>query len=125
MPDSKKKVLIVEDDPHIREVYLTKLAQEGFGAEEAFDGEDALNKLKHSKPDVVMLDLMLPGKDGFWLLSQMQSDPTLIDIPVVVLSNLGQDEDRERALKFGVKEYMVKAESPIVRVMNNVKKYLK
>lgn len=120
----KKKVLVVEDDPHISKVYLIKLEQEGIEPVHASDGEEAVAKLKSEKPDLVMLDLMLPKKDGFWVMEEMSKDSTLSNIPVVVLSNLGQEQDKDRAYQLGAKEYMVKADNPIKDVIDKVKKQM-
>src|SRR3989344_8563626 len=97
MAETKKKVLIIEDDPHISKVYVIKLGQEGFETEQAGDGEDGFKKITDGHPDLIMLDLMLPKKDGFWVMEEMSKTPAVSNIPVVVLSNLGQDQDRERA----------------------------
>jgi DNA-binding response OmpR family regulator len=123
MPD-KKKVLIIEDDPHISKVYVIKLGQEGFDAIQAMDGEEGLNKMAEVKPDLVMLDLMLPKKDGFWVMQEMSKKPEIANTPVVVLSNLGQEQDKERAYQLGAKDYMVKADNPIKEVIDRVKKLL-
>lgn len=125
MPEQvKKKILVVEDDPHISKVYLIKFNQEGLEAVHAGDGEEAIMKMKETKPDLVMLDLMLPRKDGFWVMEEMGKTPELAQIPVMVLSNLGQEQDKERAYGLGAKDYMVKADNPIKDIVDKVKKQL-
>ena len=119
-----KKVLVVEDDPHIAKVFMIKLKQEGVEVDFAGDGEVGLQKILDNKPDLVLLDLMMPKKDGFWVLGEIGKNPQLSTIPILVLSNLGQDQDRERALKLGAKEYIVKSDIPIKDVIERVKKYL-
>jgi DNA-binding response OmpR family regulator len=104
-----KKILIVEDDKFLRELMAQKLAKEGYDVIEAIDGEDALKSIKEEKPDLVLLDLILPGKDGFEVLAKVKEDAALSKIPIIVLSNLGQKEDVERALNLGATDYMVKA----------------
>lgn len=121
---TKKKVLIVEDDEPIARVYAIKLGQEGIDTPLAADGEDAFKKIQSEKPDLVLLDLMLPKKDGFWVLEEMGKIPTLKNIPVIVLSNLGQDKDKERALGLGAKDYLVKADISINDVIAKVNKML-
>lgn len=120
----KKKIMIVEDDEHISKVYEIKLAKEGFATSLAIDGEEAVAKIIAEKPDLVILDLMLPKKDGFGVLEDMKKVPELARIPVIVLSNLGQQSDQERALALGAKEYLVKVDNPIQGVIDRVKGYL-
>ncbi len=118
------KVLIIEDDEQISRVYGIKLNQEGIETVNAVDGEEGLNKIISEKPDLVLLDLMLPGKDGFWVLEEAGKRHMLGKIPVVVLSNLGQEADKERAFNLGVKDYLVKADTSIKEVVDKIKKYL-
>ncbi len=119
-----KKVLIIEDDEQISRVYGIKLKQEGIETINAADGEEGLKKIISDKPDAVLLDLMLPGKDGFWVLEELSKKPQLKNIPVIVLSNLGQKTDQERAMKLGAKDYLVKADVSIKEVVERIKKYL-
>lgn len=121
---NKKKVLVIEDDPHIGKVFMIKLKQEGLEPSVAQNGEEGFAKILEIKPDLVMLDLMLPKKDGFWVMDQMLKHPEVDQIPIIVLSNLGQDQDRERAASMGAKEYVVKSDMPIQDVIHLVKKYL-
>ena len=123
MPD-KKKVLVVEDDPHIGKVFLLKLAQEGYEAKIATDGEAGWQAIQDQKPNLVMLDLMLPKKDGFWVMEQIRTKPELAAIPVIVLTNLGQDQDRERAMGLGAKAYVIKSDTPIKDIIDGVKQHL-
>lgn len=104
-----KKILIVEDDRFLRELITQKLAKEGFDIIEAINGEEGIKKTKEEKPDLVLLDLILPGIDGFEVLSKIKEDVALAQIPVIVLSNLGQREDVERGLKLGAVDYLIKA----------------
>lgn len=119
-----KKVLIIEDDEQVARVYTIKLKQEGIETSVAVDGETGLEKIISEKPNLVLLDLMLPKKDGFWVLEEIVKKPELKKIPVVVLSNLGQEQDKEQALKLGVKDYLVKADISIKEVVEKIKKYL-
>lgn len=124
MDTNKKKVMIVEDDEHISKVYEIKLAKEGVETSLARDGEEAVVKITAEKPSVILLDLMLPKKDGFWVLEEIKKIPELSSIPVIVLSNLGQQSDQDRALALGANEYLVKVNYPIQEVVNKVKGYL-
>lgn len=119
-----KKILIVEDDEHISKVYEIKLAREGFATVLAHDGEEAVEKIVVEKPDLVLLDLMLPKKDGFGVLEDIKKNPNLANIPVIVLSNLGQQSDQDRAMALGAKEYLVKVDYPIQEVIEKVKGYM-
>ncbi len=124
MDTSKKKVMIVEDDEHISKVYEIKFAKEGIASSLARDGVEAVTKITAEKPDVILLDLMIPKKDGFEVLTEIKKNPELVNIPVLVLSNLGQKSDQERAMVLGANEYLVKVDYPIQEVINKVKAYL-
>ena len=104
-----QKILVIEDDKFLRELIVRKLAQENFETFEAIDGEEGFKKAKEEKPDLILLDLILLGIDGFEVLSKLKEDPSLSPIPVVILSNLGQREDVEKGLKLGAVDYLVKA----------------
>jgi DNA-binding response OmpR family regulator len=104
-----KKILIIEDDKFLRELISQKLLKEGHIVNEAIDGEDGIKKTREDKPDLILLDLILPGIDGFEVLSQIKTDPNLAPIPVIILSNLGQREDVEKGLKLGAVDYLIKA----------------
>lgn len=124
MNETKKKVMIVEDDEHISRVYEIKLAKEGLATSLARDGEEAVTKITAEKPDIILLDLMIPKKDGFGVLEEIKKNPELVNIPVIILSNLGQKSDQERTLALGANEYLVKVDYPIQEVINKVKGYL-
>lgn len=123
MNEKKKKVMIVEDDEHISKVYEIKLTKEGFDILLARDGEEAVVKIVAEKPDVILLDLMIPKKDGFWVLEEIKKVSSVAQVPVLVLSNLGQQRDQERALALGANEYLVKVDYPIQEVVDKVKQY--
>ena len=106
---STKRILIIEDDKFLRELIAQKLLKENFDISEAVDGEEGIKKVKEEKPDLVLLDLILPGIDGFEVLSRIKKDPVLASIPVIILSNLGQKGDVEKGLKLGAVDYLIKA----------------
>lgn len=121
-----KKVLIVEDDPHIARIYDIKFKKSQFETLTAADGEEALAMVIEKKPEVMLLDLMLPKLDGFGVLNQLKKKATLMKkMSIIVLSNLGQQVDIDRAKSLGAKEYLVKADHSIQEVVDTVMKYLK
>lgn len=109
MPNEKKKILIIEDDVFLRELISRKIVSEGYDIKQASDGEDGLRELKNEAPDLILLDLILPGIDGFEVLMRVKKDSELAHIPVIILSNLGQKEDIEKGLKLGAVDYLIKA----------------
>jgi DNA-binding response OmpR family regulator len=120
-----KNILIIEDDRFLRELIARKLIKEDFNISEAIDGEEGIKKIKEEKPDLVLLDLILPGIDGFEVLSKMKEDPSIIRIPVIILSNLGQREDVERGLKLGAVDYLIKAHFTPGEIIEKIKLALK
>ena len=115
------KILIVEDDRFLRELIARKLKNEGYEVVEAVDGEEGLKKIKEEKPDLVLLDLILPGIDGFEVLTKAKEDPITAQIPVIILSNLGQREEIERGLKLGAIDYLIKAHFTPGEIIEKIK----
>jgi DNA-binding response OmpR family regulator len=120
-----KKILIVEDDKFLRELISRKLRSEGFEVSEAVDGEEGVKKAKEEKPDLILLDLILPGLEGFEVLSQVKTDKEVKSIPVIILSNLGQREEIEKGLRLGASDYLVKAHFTPGEIIEKVKNILK
>lgn len=120
-----KKILVVEDDKFLRELITKKISKDGFEVIGAVDGEDGIKKIKEEKPDLILLDLILPGIDGFEVLSQMKEDLEIKAIPVIILSNLGQKEDVEKGIKLGAKDYLIKAHFTPGEIIEKVKANLK
>lgn len=118
------KILVVEDDKFLRELISQKLTKEGYDTVEAVDGEEGVKKTKEEKPSMVLLDLILPGIDGFEVLSQIKKEADLEDIPVIILSNLGQKEDIEKGLKLGAIDYLIKAHFTPGEIIEKIKKVL-
>ena len=108
---AKQKVLIIEDDGFLASIYAQKLELDGFEVAFATNGEDGLKLAQKDKPDLVLLDLLMPQMDGFEVLEKLKADPATSAIKVLVLSNLGQKEDVERCLKLGAVGYIIKAHS--------------
>lgn len=120
-----KKILIVEDDKFLRGLIVQKLSQEDYDTVEAVDGEQGIKKIKSEKPDLILLDLILPGVDGFEVLSKIKEDPGLSNIPVIILSNLGQRDDVEKGLKLGAVDYLIKAHFTPGEIIEKIKTALK
>ncbi len=120
-----KKILVVEDDKFLRELISQKLTKEGYNVIEAMDGKQGIESIRTEKPDLVLLDLILPVIDGFEVLSQAKSDPSLSQIPIIILSNLGQKEDIEKGLKIGAADYLIKAHFTPNEIIDKVKNILK
>ncbi len=120
----KQKILIVEDDTFLAGIYANKFEREGFNVVLAVDGEAGLKSAKKELPDIILLDILLPKLDGFEVLQQLKADNALHDIPVVLLTNLGQKEDVDKGLKFGAADYLIKAHFMPAETVEKVKKVL-
>lgn len=120
-----KTILFVEDEPTLQKVAGEILRQEGFIVKSAVDGEEAVKMIKTGKPDLVLLDLILPKKDGFEVLKEMKSDAQTKDIPVIILTNLEGTQDVEKALELGATNYLVKANYELEDIVKRVKDVLK
>lgn len=119
-----KKVLIVEDDEFLADIYRREFVADGYEADIASDGEAATELLGNGQYDLVLLDIMLPKKDGLSLLTEIKKDPTTNKIPIVILSNLSQDATIKQALSLGAAGYLVKAQFLPKQAVAEVKKYL-
>ena len=119
-----KKILIVEDDKFLRELIVKKVTSAGNEVPEAIDGEEGVKKIEEEKPDLILLDLILPGIDGFEVLAQIKKKPELSQIPVIILSNLGQKEDIEKGLNLGATDYLIKAHFTPNEIIEKLKKIL-
>lgn len=124
MPEKKTKILMIEDDKFLRKIYKNKLSKSGFEFVEAINGIEGLNKVLFEKPDLVLLDLILPRKNGFDVLIEMKRNPATKKIPVIILSNLGQETDIQRGLSLGAQDYLVKTDVSLSEVVNKVKENL-
>lgn len=119
-----KKILLVEDDPFLSEIYVTKFEEAGFNVSVAGDGSLGLQKVKEENPDILMLDIVMPNVDGFELLRLLKQEQATKNIPVVILSNLGEQEDVERGFKLGALMYIIKAHYTPTEVVAKVKSIL-
>lgn len=111
MANESKKVLIVEDDEFLRSLAAKRLEKEGYSVSVAIDGEKAVSAATDGVPDVILLDLLLPGMNGFEVLEKVRAVDNLKNIPVIVFSNLGQKEDIEKAKGLGATDFLIKATS--------------
>src|SRR3989344_1263360 len=118
------KVLVVEDDKFLRELLVRKLYSEGFTVESAIDAGGAFEILNKFTPNIILLDLILPGIDGFEILSRIKKNNALVGVPVIILSNLGQKEDIDRAMSLGATGFMVKANFTLDELVSKVRKIL-
>lgn len=115
-----KKILVVEDDKFLASAYRIKLTKAGFEVQLAFDGNEAFTRLQTFTPDLILLDLIMPVKDGFTTLQQLRADPRWQNIPVIVASNLGQKEDIEKSKKLGANDFIVKSDTSLGVVINKI-----
>lgn len=118
--DKKKKILLVEDDKFLSEIYLAKLNEGGFEVLTVFDGEEGVKKAGELKPDLILLDVVLPKKDGFEVLKDIKSKEELNKIIVVLLTNLGQKEEVQKGFDLGAADYIIKAHFTPTEVMAKI-----
>lgn len=124
MQDAKKKILLVEDDEALAGVYLERMEAEGFEVRHVKNGEEALSNAIEFKPDLVLLDVMMPKISGFDVLDILRNTPDTTNVRVIMLTALSQPKDRERAEKLGVDDYLVKSQVVIADVIERIKYHL-
>lgn len=117
-------VLVVEDEDFLVRALKDNLVSEGYSVSVATDGEMVFAELKKKVPSLILLDLLLPKKNGFDVLKEIRQSPEWQLIPVVILSNLGEDSEIKRALELGANDYFVKSQHPIQEVIEKVREYL-
>ena len=123
-PDPPKKILLVEDDNNLANVYMTRLQAENFTVKRVDNGEDALTAALEFKPDLVLLDVMMPKVSGFDVLDILRNTPQTAKVKVIMLTALGQDSDQERAKSLGVDDYLVKSQVVIADVVGHIRQHL-
>lgn len=121
MTNEPVKVLVAEDDNFLMKVYQSKLIKEGFQIIAATDGEMAIEKIEKERPDIVLLDLIMPVKNGFEVLEEINANPELKKIPVLILSNLGQESDIEKGIQLGAVDFIVKSNMSIQGVVDKIR----
>jgi CheY-like chemotaxis protein len=124
MEQQSKNILLVEDDRFLRKAAEATLRRHGFTVRTAADGEEALQRVRDEIPDLVLLDLIMPKLQGFEVLRILKQDPTTKQIPVVVLSNLGQESDVQQALQGGAVAYFIKANLSLQELVTQVQRVL-
>ena len=123
MTDQKSiKILLIEDDSFLRELMSEKLRNAGYNVIEAADGNEGLKKIQTENPALVLLDLILPGIDGFDLLRAFRKE-LKIEVPIIVLSNLGNKDDIDRVMSAGANDYLIKAHFTPTDILERMKKY--
>ena len=116
-----KKILLVEDDDALASVYVTRLQAEGFDVQRVPNGEDALSAALTYRPNLILLDVMMPKVSGFDVLDILRNTPETANMQVIMLTALSQEEDRKRAESLGVDDYLVKSEVVIADVVDRIK----
>jgi DNA-binding response OmpR family regulator len=120
----KRKILLVEDDDALANVYIMRLEAENFDAKRVANGEDALAMAREYKPDLVLLDVMMPKISGFDVLDILRNTPDTANLKIIMLTALSQDSDKERAQGLGVDDYLVKSQVVISDVMDRIRHHL-
>jgi len=121
---TQTKILLVEDDAILAKVLYGKLSEAGFEVNQAFDGEVGLAMAKSGKWDLILLDLILPKKDGFEVLAELKNDLSARSMPVIILTMLGADEDIKKGLQLGADDYIIKAQHAIREIVEKIKNFL-
>lgn len=119
--ENKHTILIIEDDEFLRSLATKRLEKEGYLLAVAVDGESAFNVAFEAKPALILLDLLLPGKDGFEVLRQIRENEVLKSVPVIIFSNLGRQEDIERAQQLGADDFLIKANFTLDDLVEKIK----
>ena len=119
-----KVILLVEDDTFLSNIYKTKFEMEGYQVITAMDGEAGLTFVKTKKPDLILLDILLPKMDGFSVLKEIKADEKIKDIPVILLTNLGQKDDVSKGLELGAVDYLIKAHFKPSETVGKVRKII-
>ncbi|NTU98690.1 response regulator transcription factor [Candidatus Falkowbacteria bacterium] len=125
MTEQVKTILVIEDDPVLGVMYKTKLEAEGHKIILATNGADGLDAIKENSPDLVLLDIILPQLDGFSVLEDMKGSTKTKGIPVILLTNLGTEEDKKKGMELGASDYLVKADYTPEQISEKIEKFLK
>ena len=119
-----KKILLIEDDEILRGIITQKFVKEGYKVVQAINGIDGLKAIDTERPDLVLLDILLPGMNGFEVLEKTKQNPSLAKIPIIILSNLSRKEDVEKGFKLGATDYLIKVNFTSQEVMKKIKDIL-
>ncbi len=123
-PSGPKRILMVEDDDALANVYMTRLQSEGFDARRVNNGEDALAAALSYKPDLVVLDVMMPKVSGFDVLDILRNTPETANLKIIMLTALSQDSEKQRAQSLGVDDYLIKSQVVIADVIDRIRFHL-
>ncbi len=121
---TKKRILIAEDDEMLMEIYKKKFENSDYELFFAKDGKEALESIKKNDPAVVLLDLVMPEMDGFKVLEMIKEDPKIKDVKIIIASNLSQGNEKEKALKLGASEFLIKSDHNLNELADKIKNYL-
>ena len=121
----KNNILIIEDEHDIREIYVEVLQSSGYKVEQAPDGESGMQKIRNVEWDLLLLDIMLPGKDGLRLLKEVKDNPALKKGPVIIITNLNSEHIIQEAFNLGADGYLIKSEITPDKIIDEVKEFLK
>ncbi len=119
-----KKILLIEDEEIIIELLKKKLTQEGYDVTITKNGLEGLEKMREAKPDLILLDIIMPKMDGFEVMEEMIKDPALKEIPVIIISNSGQPVEIDRIQELGAKDWLIKTEFDPREVLDKVRKQI-
>jgi DNA-binding response OmpR family regulator len=122
--EKQKMILLVEDDDNLASVYETRLQAEGFATKRVANGEDALAAALQTKPDLILLDVMMPKVSGFDVLDILRNTPETQGVKIIMLTALSQDSDKQRAESLGVNDYLIKSQVVIADVVEKIKEHL-
>lgn len=122
--ENKQTIMIIEDDSFVMDIYKTKLSQDGFSVVEAENGTEALKKLKNIKPDLILLDIIMPYMDGLEVLKKIKESEETKNIPVILLTNLSQKEEVNKGMELGARDYLIKSHFTPSEVLEKIKSCL-
>lgn len=120
---NKTMIILIEDDEILSKVIYEELKEAGFNVLQAFDGEEGLKLATNRKSDLILLDLLLPKKHGFEILGELKKSSITKDIPVIILTMLGSDEDIKKGLKLGADDYIVKSQHAVAEIVEKIKDF--
>ncbi len=125
MEQAQKTILLAEDDNFVGRAYKDGLLRAGWRVITAMDGNEAVKKAKNLEPDLILLDLVMPAKSGFEVLEELRADNAFKDIPIIVLSNLSQETDVEKAMQAGATDFLIKNQLSMKQVIERIRQYLR
>lgn len=124
MREKSYKILLIENDQFIRRIYKNGLERSGFNVITAAEGEEGIKKAREQNPDLILSDLVMPHRNGFETLEQIKKDKQLKDIPIIILSNLGQESDIKKIKDLGAIDYLIKSDFKIKELVEKINSHL-